>query len=252
MSLAWTTPKPLSGWGRYPVIDCPLAVPRDDRELLEAYNGATSSITRGNGRAYGDPALNASGVLLTSRLNKLLDFDAATGLLTCETGVLLADVIDVFLPRGWFPLITPGTRFVSIGGLIAADVHGKNHHRVGSFCDHLAWIDLVLPSGETVRCSKRDHADLFAATCGGMGLTGMIVRAAFQLISVETGFIEQQTHHAANLDEAFAIFDASRDEPYSVAWIDGLATGDFDRTLGDLRRETSRSERSIRRRVYRA
>ena len=105
----------------------------------------------------------------------------------------------MFLSRGWFPLITPGTRFVSIGGLIAADVHGKNHHRVGSFCDHLAWIELMLPSGEIVRCSREAHADLFAATCGGMGLTGTIVRAAFQLTSVETAFIEQQTHHAAKL-----------------------------------------------------
>ena len=225
MSGAWTSPTPLSGWGRYPVIDCPLATPRNSDEAVELYRSDVPLITRGNGRAYGDPAVDASGVLDTRRMNRLLDFDPSTGLLTCESGVLLADVIAVFLPRGWFPLITPGTRFVTIGGLIAADVHGKNHHRVGSFCDHLAFVELMLPSGEIVRCSREAHADLFAATCGGMGLTGTILRAAFQLTPVETAFIQQETRHAANLDEAFAIFEASFDQPYSVAWIDGLASG---------------------------
>ena len=225
MSGAWTPPTRLSGWGRYPVIDCPLATPRDPEEGVQLYTSGVPFITRGNGRAYGDPAVNASGVLHTRRMNHLLGFDPSSGLLTCESGVHLADVIAVFLPRGWFPLITPGTRFVTIGGLIAADVHGKNHHRAGSFCDHLTWVELILPSGEIVRCSREAHTDLFAATCGGMGLTGTIVRAAFQLTHIETPFIQQETRHAANLDQAFAIFEASQDQPYSVAWIDGLATG---------------------------
>jgi FAD/FMN-containing dehydrogenase len=163
-------------------------------------------------------------VLRTARLNRLLDFDPASGLLTCEAGVLLADVIAVFLPRGWFPLITPGTRFVTVGGMIAADVHGKNHHLAGSFCDHLAWIELMLPSGDVLRCSSHAHADLFAATCGGMGLTGTIVRAAFRLTPVETSMIEQCTHHAGDLGEAIALFEANLDQPYSVGWTDGSAS----------------------------
>jgi FAD/FMN-containing dehydrogenase len=202
-----------------------VAQPRDDGEGAELYSTGVPLIARGNGRAYGDAALNESGVIDTGLLNRLLDFDPATGVLTCESGVLLADVIAVFLPRGWFPLITPGTRFVTIGGLVAADVHGKNHHRVGSFCDHLSWIDLMLPGGDVLRCSAHAHPDLFAATCGGMGLTGTILRAAFRLTPVETGFIQQDARHAANLDDAFEIFEANLDQPYSVAWIDGLATG---------------------------
>lgn len=225
MTGAWSATRPLSGWGRYPVIACPVATPRDENEAVRLYGADVPFVSRGNGRAYGDPALNESGVLCTERLNRLLDFDPVAGVLTCEAGVLLADVIAVFLPRGWFPLVTPGTRFVTIGGLIAADVHGKNHHRIGSFCDHLAWLDLMLPTGDVLRCSRQSNDELFAATCGGMGLTGTILRAAFKLAPVETGSIRQDTHHAASLDEAFEIFEANIDRPYSVAWIDGLAKG---------------------------
>ena len=246
MTLGWSTAKPLSGWGRYPVVDCPVATPRDEGQAADFYRADSTLITRGNGRAYGDPALNASGVLRTARLNRLLDFDSSTGVLACESGVLLADVIEVFLARGWFPLVTPGTRFVTIGGLVAADVHGKNHHIVGSFCDHLSWIDLMLPSGDVLRCSADAHTELFEATCGGMGLTGTILRAAFQLTPVETGVIEQQTQHAANLDEAFEIFEAKLDQPYSVAWIDGMATGaDLGRSVVFLGRHVGAEEQPI-------
>jgi decaprenylphospho-beta-D-ribofuranose 2-oxidase len=221
-----TSTVPLSGWARYPIIDCRQNVPRDDSEAATVYDGSKPLITRGNGRAYGDAALNASGVLATVRLNRMLAFHSEDGVLTCEAGVLLADIISVFLPRGWFPLVSPGTRFVTVGGLIAADVHGKNHHQVGSFCNHLLWLDLMLPTGDIIRCSPTLMPDLFAATCGGMGLTGTILRASFRLQPVQTGMIRQETKPAANLDEAFAIFEAELKQPYSVAWIDGLATGD--------------------------
>lgn len=215
----------LSGWGRYPVLDCPVGTPRDDVEAAGLYGRASSLIARGNGRAYGDAAVNEGGVLASARLGHMLAFDAEAGVLTCEAGTSLADVIATFLPRGWFPVVTPGTRFVTVGGLIAADAHGKNHHRDGSFCDHLLWLDLLLPGGEVLRCSADEHADLFAATCGGMGLTGTILRAAFRLLRVETGYIRQHVHQTPTLADAFSVFEATLASQYSVAWIDGLAKG---------------------------
>jgi FAD/FMN-containing dehydrogenase len=183
------------------------------------------SVARGNGRSYGDASLNPAATIDMRRVDHLLDFDAATGLLACEGGVLLSELIDAMLPRGWFPPVTPGTRFVTVGGMIASDVHGKNHHVAGSFCDHLAWIDLAIGEGRVLRCSPETHADLFAATCGGMGLTGVIVRAAFRMLRVGSSAIRQRTLRAPTLDHAFAHFEATLDWTYSVAWIDCLATG---------------------------
>jgi FAD/FMN-containing dehydrogenase len=217
---------PLSGWGRFPIVNCAVATPRSEPEAAALYEQFASLISRGNGRSYGDAAVNAPGVLLTKRLDRMLAFDSENGILTCEAGVSLADIIAVFLPRGWFPVVTPGTRFVTVGGLIAADVHGKNHHLVGSFCHHLLWVDLLLPSGDVLRCSPDAHADLFDATCGGMGLTGTLLRAAFRLQRVETAHILQHIHHGRNLEETFEIFEHTLGRPYSVAWIDGLASGE--------------------------
>ncbi len=182
-------------------------------------------LARGNGRSYGDASLNARQVLDTRGLDRLVDFDAIGGVLVCEAGVLLAEVIDVMLPRGWFPPVTPGTRFVTIGGMIASDVHGKNHHGAGSFCEHLLWIDLATGDGEVRRCSRDNHADLFAATCGGMGLTGAILTCAFRMLRVETGMVRQRTVRAPTLAHALATFEEAMDWTYSVAWIDCLAGG---------------------------
>ena len=189
---------------------------------------ATPAIARGNGRSYGDSSLNPDLTLSLLGLDRMLAFDAASGVLVCEAGVLLSDVIETFLRRGWFAPVTPGTRFVTVGGMIASDVHGKNH-RAGSFGDHLAWLDLAVGPGRVLRCSPTDNAELFAATCGGMGLTGVILRAAFRMARVETAAMRQRTLHARGLDECLELLGASRDWTYSVAWIDCLATG---RSLG--------------------
>ncbi len=157
-------------------------------------------------------------------LDRMLSL-SGDGVLVCEGGVMLAEILDVLLPRGWFPPVTPGTRFVTLGGMIASDVHGKNHHGAGSFCDHVLWVDLALGDGGVRRCSRDEDAELFAATCGGMGLTGVIVRAAVQLVAVDTAWIRQQTLPAADLDEACALMADNAASPYSVAWIDGLASG---------------------------
>ena len=222
------TPAPhltsLSGWGRFPVLDCMFAeattTDQASRLLL-----ILPSIARGNGRSYGDSSLSPAYTFGTRRLDRMLAFDEATGRLTCEAGTLLSDIIAVFVPRGWFPPVTPGTKFVTVGGMIASDVHGKNHHVAGSFCDHVASFDLAIGDGTVLHCSRAEHPDLFAATCGGMGLTGILLRATFTLIPIASSRIEQKIERAPNLESAMALFEASQNWTYSVAWVDCLASG---------------------------
>lgn len=214
----------LSGWGRHPQRDCVLRRPREEAEL-QTLAARGPLIARGNGRAYGDCALSPTSTLDMRGFNRMIAFDEATGILTAEAGVLLRDVIAVFLPRGWFPFVTPGTKFVTIGGMIAADVHGKNHHREGSFGAFVEWIDLLGPDGILRRCGPTENPALFAWTLGGMGLTGIILRAAFRLRRVESGWIRQKTIPTLDLDTTMAVFEYEAASTYSVAWIDCLAKG---------------------------
>lgn len=215
----------LSGWGRYPRIACEVIEPRDCADVFEAVDRRGSLIARGNGRSYGDAALNHNRTILMGRLDRLISFDVETGILACEAGILLSDILSVFVPRGWFVRVTPGTKFVSVGGMIASDVHGKNHHGAGSFGRHLVWLDLMTADGRTLRCSREENAELFAATIGGMGLTGVILRAAFPLMPIETDLMAERTLKVANLDAAMDAIEAHSSSPYSVAWIDCLAAG---------------------------
>ena len=219
----------LSGWGRYPVVDCRLTVLGDREDLRDVLLRRGTLIARGQGRSYGDAALNRNLTLSTLALDRMQAFDPDTGLLTCEAGVRLADVLDTFVPRGWFPPVVPGTKFVTIGGMIAADVHGKNHHRDGTFGAHVESLTLATADGEIRTCSRAQQADLFRATVGGMGLTGVILSASFRLRPIETAFLAAETSAARDLDETMSLFEASHDWPYSVAWIDCLARG---RSLG--------------------
>lgn len=212
----------ISGWGRFPKADCRISFPRDEASLRNLVLSGPS-IARGNGRAYGDSALNQAHTIDLTGFNRMIAFEPATGVLTVEAGVVLGDIILAFLPRGWFPSVTPGTKFVTIGGMIAADVHGKNHHKHGSFGTFVEWIDLMVADGSVLRCSRTENPDLFAFTIGGMGLTGIILRAAIRLTSVESGWIRQRTIPARCLDEAIDIFERSADWTYSVAWIDCFA-----------------------------
>ncbi len=216
---------PLSGWGNFPRVQARLLAPADRAAVLAAIAGENSLIARGNGRAYGDAALNARATLSMLACRGILAFDAATGRITCAAGTLLAEVIEAVLPN-WFVPVTPGTRFVTIGGMLAADVHGKNHHAAGSFGDHVEAIELALADGRVLTCAPAgEHAAIFAATRGGMGLTGVILSVTFRLVPVETGFIRQHTVRAANLAEVMAAFEQARHWTYSVAWIDCLARG---------------------------
>ncbi|WP_420583938.1 FAD-binding protein [Ruegeria sp.] len=216
----------VSGWGRYPVVETNIFAPRTEDALRELIAEHPSLIARGNGRAYGDSAVSSLTTVQTRHLNKMISFDQTTGQLVAEAGVLLGDVIDAFLPRGWFPIVTPGTKFVTLGGAIAADVHGKNHHVDGSFRCCVDWIDIMGADGRVQRCSPIENVELFECSLGGMGLTGFILRAAIRLRPVDSGWIRQSAQVAPNLEAAIEVFDHTQQATYSVAWIDCLGAGD--------------------------
>jgi FAD/FMN-containing dehydrogenase len=219
----------LAGWGNYPIQECHAYRPESVDQLAQlVLERDEQDITmRGLGRSYGDAALNQGrGVVLTERLDRMLAFDPASCVLTCEAAVSLADIIDVFLPRGFFFPVTPGSKHVTIGGAIAADVHGKNHHRDGSMSSALLDFKLLIASGEVLDCSRDQNADVFWATVGGMGLTGAILEARIQLRRTETSFMKIDYERAANLDVVLErMLDNDDDYGYTVAWIDCLARG---------------------------
>ncbi len=179
----------------------------------------------GNGLSYGDSCYNDAGVLVEMRpLGRIIGFDAVSGILEAEAGVLLADIIAVAAPHGFFLPVTPGTRFVTLGGAIANDVHGKNHHRRGTFGCHVVSFALLRSDGILRTCSPQENPALFAATIGGMGLTGLIVTARIQLMRVPSLDIEERVTAFSDLDEFFALAEeADRENEYAVAWIDQLA-----------------------------
>ncbi len=215
--------KLLTGWGRYPVQECITWRPEKQSGLLLN----APMISRGLGRSYGDAALNKNGnVVLTERVNRFLEFDAKSGKLRAEAGVTMADVIDTCLPRGWFPQVTPGTKYVSLGGCLAADVHGKNHHQVGAFSKSVEAFTLITADGETLKCTRDENDDVFWATAGGMGLTGIVSELTLQLKKVETAYVTSQHMKATDLESTFSVLaEEGSENEYSVAWIDCLARG---------------------------
>jgi decaprenylphospho-beta-D-ribofuranose 2-oxidase len=213
------------GWGRYPVVDAELEQPLTVEACRKALSGDDSAlIPRGSGCSYGDSAL-AARILDLSRLNHLLSFDADTGTLCCSAGVTHAEIVRVFLPRGWFLPVTPGTKFITVAGAVASDVHGKNHHVDGTFSKHVSSLQLLLSTGEILTCSPEEHSDLFRATCGGMGLTGVILTVTLRLKRIRSSRILETTCKAARLEQALELFEESRSSTYSVAWIDCMASG---------------------------
>ena len=219
----------LSGWGRHPKHRCLSYRPEswgDVREIV-LMDDPGSIILRGAGRSYGDASLNdREGVISSSRLRRLLGFDDATGIVECETGVTFDDLLQTFVPRGYFPPVTPGTKFVTIGGAVAADVHGKNHHRDGSFGCHVLALKLLIADGSIVDCSRESHPEAFFATIGGMGLTGVILSVRLQMKRIESSYLFVDYKRAAHLDDVLDCFEEDDSGyEYSVAWMDCLARG---------------------------
>lgn len=220
----------LTGWGRNSHATVSAARPEraDQVAAIVSEAGGSGIIAHGGGRSYGDAALNDGGhVLLSERLNRFLSFDASSGVLVAEPGVTFRDLLEVFLPRGFLAPVSPGTAFVTLGGALANDIHGKNHDCVGSFGDHVQWVDLLLASGEIVRVSPSQDKALFEATVGGIGLTGIILAVALRLQKVRSNAVHRVERQIANIEAFLQAFDEvpSGEMVYSVAWIDGLATG---------------------------
>lgn len=221
--------KSITNWNNFPVVEA--------KEISFDYpNELTSKLTKtsiphGNGRCYGDASLSAD-VVNTLRYDKVLAFDEHHGTITCQSGVLLSDLLQIIVPRGWFLPVTPGTKFITVGGAVASDVHGKNHHVDGSFSNQIITMTVLTGTGEIMTCSKTLNPDLFWATCGGMGLTGIILDVSFHLKKIQSSHIRQKQIKAANLDEVMDLFDANKESTYSVAWIDCLKSGSsFGRSI---------------------
>ncbi len=220
----------LKSWGRSQVAEALVARPERTRELHAALrDGAAGSrplLPRGAGRSYGDVCLNADGsVILTERLNRILSFDPATGLVVVEPGVTYADLLTVFLPRGFRVPVSPGTSFVTMGGAVANDVHGKNQHVAGCFGDCVEWLDLLCADGSVRRLSPTENAALFDATIGGIGLTGIVTALCIRLLPVPSPALLVRRRRMGGLEEFLEGFEQASSVPYSVGWIDVLATG---------------------------
>ncbi len=214
----------LNGWGRYPKLDATVQMPLSISQCVDTLSNTKSIIARGLGRSYGDSSL-AAHILDTRYLNHFISFDDTSGLLKCSAGVSLDDILNNFVHRGWFLPVTPGTRFITVGGAIASDVHGKNHHLDGTFTNHIKEIELLLGNGERALISHTNKRELFLATCGGMGLTGIILSATLQLKRIKSSNIIETTIKTKNLEEVLSAFKDNATSTYSVAWIDCLASG---------------------------
>jgi len=220
------TSRTFTGWGRIAPTRAELAEPATAAEAGRLMSAAAPRIPRGLGRSYNNAAQCEGGVVIsTARLNRL-ELDPATGLASCAAGVSLEQLMVAGLPGGWFVPVSPGTRQVTVGGAIAADVHGKNHHVAGSFARHVRSVDLVLPGGEPRTVTEQSDPELFWAAAGGMGLTGLIVRAVVQLKRVATSRVKVDTVRTADIDETMAVLaEHDRTFGYTVAWSDSLARG---------------------------
>lgn len=217
----------ISGWGRYPIGITEVQRPERVSDLRASLHSAESAVARGLGRSYGDASFNSSGcTVLTQRLNRFLDFDPSTGVLECEAGVTVGEILEHFVPRGFLPPVIPGTKYVTVGGALACDIHGKNHHKDGSFGRHVTDFSLLTADGELVRCSRDENSELFHATVGGMGLTGVITQLRLRLVPIEDARVAVDYDRANDLDRALELFHESDDQyRYSVAWVDCVGGG---------------------------
>jgi decaprenylphospho-beta-D-ribofuranose 2-oxidase len=213
----------LSGWGRHSAQGRERV--GEDLERISA----DVNLSRGLGRSYGDaslPPADSPDVLNTTYADRILRFDGTTGLFRAESGFALSELNRLFMPRGWFTPVSPGTKFVTMGGMVAADVHGKNQHRDGNFGDHVTSLKMRVADGRVVECSPEQHPDLFAATIGGMGLTGHILEVEFGLRPIPSQWIRQESRRIHDIDEfQESLENASSDWPYTMGWIDCLARG---------------------------
>ncbi|RYY53921.1 MAG: FAD-binding oxidoreductase [Chitinophagaceae bacterium] len=223
--------KTIANWGNYPAMVSDETVFSLTDEAKNYVAKEEGFIPRGNGRCYGDASL-AAHTLSTLKYDKILSFDTAKGILHCQSGLTLDRILEVIVPKGWFLPVTPGTKFITIGGAVASDVHGKNHHVDGSFSSHILEMEILTGDDQVLTCSPTINSDLFQATCGGMGLTGVITTVKFDLKKIESSFIKQRQLKAENLEQLIEYFEKYSHYTYSMAWIDCLKKGkNFGRSI---------------------
>ena len=222
----------VSSWGRLSALPHEVIELADRSRVPAELARGRPGIAYGLGRSYGDACLNPDGVLWrTAGLDRFIRFDEASGRLVCEAGVVLRDIQRLVLPRGWGLPVLPGTQFVTVGGAIANDVHGKNHHETGTFGDHVKSLRLLRTDGQEIVCGPSERPDWFAATVGGLGLTGLIVEAELQLRPVPGPWLDTETIAYAGLDEFFRLSEESHPAwEHAVSWID-CTSGDAVRGL---------------------
>jgi FAD/FMN-containing dehydrogenase len=219
----------ITSWGRYPkAVHVSSASPEWNAQLVDELQRGDSILPYGLGRSYGDVCLNDGASLIRMhRFSHILSFDRTTGVLRAESGLSLAEMLSVVVPAGWFTPVTPGTKFVTLGGAVANDVHGKNHHKVGTFGRHVRAFELLRSDGTRHVCSPTQNSELFRATIGGMGLTGIITWVEVQLTPIVSRMIEEQSIKARSLQEVVDLTEASdADWDYTVSWVDVMASGD--------------------------
>ncbi len=212
----------LMSWGMYPRVKNTVFKFDTEETLKEIIKEKEELIPYGNGRSYGDSALSTNIIDVRPK-DYFIDFDEEEGLLHVQAGVLLSEILESYVSRGWFLKVTPGTKLITVGGAIASDIHGKNHHVEGCFSECVKEFQIMVADGEVITCSKEATPELFKATCGGMGLTGVILDAKIYLKRINSQYIDQVTIKTKNLKETFDAFEEYKEKPYSVAWIDCLA-----------------------------
>lgn len=237
--------KKISNWNNYPIIESNVRA-FSFKEDLEGDLTFKNKVTpRGNARSYGDASLGKH-TLITTKFDKILHFDASQGILACQSGITLDKVLEIIVPHGWFLPVTPGTKFITVGGAVSCDIHGKNHHVDGSFCRYVEELEIMLANNEIVLASKTNYCDLFEASCGGMGLTGIILTVKFRLKQIETSYMLQKQICTKNFDETLKSIDLYDEHNYTVAWVDCLKKGKhFGRgilTLGEHAKKKDLSE----------
>lgn len=214
----------LKNWGNYLKVSGNVRSFETTDKLIDIFTKAKPWISRGMGRCYGDSSLGEN-VISTLKYNRIQSFDMEKGIIECQSGITLDELLHVIVPNGWFLPVSPGTKYVSVGGAVASDIHGKNHHKEGSFCRHTLELQVLCSDGKIYSCSRDQHDDLFRATCGGMGLSGIILSVKFRLKKISTSYIKQKQIKAANLDELIDLFEEHKDYTYSMAWVDCQTRG---------------------------
>ena len=214
----------LSGWGNNINVTSNIYLPKNNIDISNLYKSGTilNSITRGLGRSYGDSSLD-NNVISLKNYEKFFKFDDKLGILECSSNYSLNEILKLIIKKGWFLNVTPRSKFVTIGGAIASDVHGKNHHLDGSFSDYVFSLKVITSEGILYNCSKEENSELFHASCGGMGLTGIIVSAKIKLFKINSKIIDTQIIKTKNLKETINKFKKLNNNKYLLAWIDALA-----------------------------